>query len=1557
MKIKNTNKYKIIALIIILGSVFSAYAQQITVTGTPLTAFVSVPGIPSAEQSYFVEGSNLTDDITITAPADFEISLTTGTGFGTGLLLTQTGGTVASTEIFVRFNRATEGISSGDITHESSGATTENVTVSGEAITPVITITGTPLSAFTSSPGVPSAEQSYFVEGSNLTDDITITAPADFEISLTTGTGFGTGLLLTQTGGTVASTEIFVRFNRATEGISSGDITHESSGATTENVTVSGEAITPVITITGTPLSAFTSSPGVPSAEQSYFVEGSNLTDDITITAPADFEISLTTGTGFGTGLLLTQTGGTVASTEIFVRFNRATEGISSGDITHESAGATTENVTVSGEAITPVITITGTPLSAFTSSPGVPSAEQSYFVEGSNLTDDITITAPADFEISLTTGTGFGTGLLLTQTGGTVASTEIFVRFNRATEGISSGDITHESAGATTENVTVSGEAITPVITITGTPLSAFTSSPGVPSAEQSYFVEGSNLTDDITITAPADFEISLTTGTGFGTGLLLTQTGGTVASTEIFVRFNRATEGISSGDITHESAGATTENVSVSGEAITPLITLSGTSLARFITETGTPSSEQSYMVSGSDLIEDITITAPDNFEISETSGIGFTNQIILSQTGGVVNSTAIYVRLNPASNGNFDDSIPHVSSGAVTKYLTVHGIGIIPSTSTWIAYNDCAYRSTDQYKAPNVTTYDSDFGTNSGPLFNQADNAATGVTATLTQTGGVFVDLINGGFDPVAGTEAYNAFHGIADMRGVIHYGSDLGWWLDITFTGLDPNKVYNFVTSSVRGVTSYTTRITKYTISGVDAATNESSEGVDVINNYSVKFCTGDNYTNGYIAKWIDIQPGSDSSFTVRAEQGSTDYHAYTFDVFSLEERVPIDSPLISISGTPLTPFTSEPGIPSAEQSYFVSGSNLTDDITIAAPADFEISLISGSGFGSGLVLTQSGGSVPSTEIFVRFNRVTEGNSSGNISHTSSGASTKNVAVSGEALTPVPGITITGTPLAAFTSAPGVPSSEQSYFVSGVNLTNDITITAPADFEISLTSGSGFGSGLLLTQTGGSVSSTEIFVRFNRATEGISNGDITHESTGATTQNVTVSGEAIAPSPVITFTGTPLSAFTSEPGVPSAEQSYFVSGSNLTDDITITAPADFEVSLTSGSGFGSGLLLTQTGGSVSSTEIFVRFNRATEGISSGDITHESTGATTQNVAVSGEAIAPSPVITFTGTPLSAFTSEPGVPSAEQSYFVSGSNLTDDITITAPADFEVSLTSGSGFGSGLLLTQTGGSVSSTEIFVRFNRATEGISSGDITHESTGATTQNVAVSGEAIATHFQLDLTVFLQGPFNGSNLNSNLNPVLPFNQPYNIAPWNYTGTENVASMPAATVDWILIELRDAPDAASATPATSILKRAAFINSNGQIVDLDGVSELSISSIVMNQLFVVIWQRNHLAVMSANPMTLVSGTYQYDFTIGSGQAYGTDSQAEMVTGIWGMIGGDENGDGTIDVSDKTGWINEAGNNGYLSGDFDMNSEVNNTDKNDIWLPNSGKSSQVPN
>ncbi|MBC8490815.1 MAG: hypothetical protein H8D45_32775 [Bacteroidetes bacterium] len=100
-----------------------------------------------------------------------------------------------------------------------------------------------------------------------------------------------------------------------------------------------------------------------------------------------------------------------------------------------------------------------------------------------------------------------------------------------------------------------------------------------------------------------------------------------------------------------------------------------------------------------------------------------------------------------------------------------------------------------------------------------------------------------------------------------------------------------------------------------------------------------------------------------------------------------------------------------------------------------------------------------------------------------------------------------------------------------------------------------------------------------------------------------------------------------------------------------------------------------------------------------------------------------------------------------------------------------------------------------------------------------------------------------------------------------------------------------------------------------------------------------------------------MSANALTETGGVYNYDFTTSAGQAYGTDSQKEIASGIWGMISGDANADGQVTTGDKTDvWENAAGTSEYLYSDFNLDGQVDNQDKDDYWLPNLGKGTGVP-
>jgi PKD repeat protein len=225
---------------------------------------------------------------------------------------------------------------------------------------------------------------------------------------------------------------------------------------------------------------------------------------------------------------------------------------------------------------------------------------------------------------------------------------------------------------------------------------------------------------------------------------------------------------------------------------------------------------------------------------------------------------------------------------------------------------------------------------------------------------------------------------------------------------------------------------------------------------------------------------------------------------------------------------------------------------------------------------------------------------------------------------------------------------------------------------------------------------------------------------------------------------------------------------------------------------------------------------------------------------------------------------------------------------------------------------------------------------------------------------STDLLVDLTAFLEGPYNGSTMTQGLAGLVPLNQPYNTSPWNYTGSESVASIPANTIDWVLIELRNATTAGGATSGTRIGRKAAFLRNDGRIVNLDGTLYLNFGPLsVTNSLFVIVHHRNHVSVISATGVLQSGGIYSYNFSTGSGQAYGGTLAHKLIgTGVWGLFGGNGDGNGIIDLNDKDPtWKNQAGTKGYLKSDYNFDTHSNNKDKDNIWKPNLGSGNQVPN
>lgn len=135
------------------------------------------------------------------------------------------------------------------------------------------------------------------------------------------------------------------------------------------------------------------------------------------------------------------------------------------GSTNGQGLGIDDFSITLNAEASPPLITVNPSSLSGFTYLVGNgPSAVQSFTVEGSDLTDDITITPPTNYEISETSGSEFvSVPIILTQSSGSVAQTTIYVRLKAvlAVGTYNNEDITATSTNADNETVTCSGEVI----------------------------------------------------------------------------------------------------------------------------------------------------------------------------------------------------------------------------------------------------------------------------------------------------------------------------------------------------------------------------------------------------------------------------------------------------------------------------------------------------------------------------------------------------------------------------------------------------------------------------------------------------------------------------------------------------------------------------------------------------------------------------------------------------------------------------------------------------------------------------------------------------------------------------------------------------------------------------------------------------------------------------------------------------------------------------------------------------------------------------------------
>lgn len=239
-----------------------------------------------------------------------------------------------------------------------------------------------------------------------------------------------------------------------------------------------------------------------------------------------------------------------------------------------------------------------------------------------------------------------------------------------------------------------------TPTVTVTGT-LNAFSTVTGTASAFQSYKVSGANLTADISVTAPTNFELSKSSGGTYTTGLTFTQSGGAVAEQDVFVRIaaSAAAGTYTNVNITHTSTGATQVDKAVSGTVYKTAPTNHATT---FIVGTGTPS----YSVIDA-VWDDATGTVVPDGYLVKGSDVGYSS--IADPVDGTAEANSTLVK-------NVAAGVEYASFTGLTEHTTYY-FKIFPYTNSG---TNIAYKTND------TVPTDSEITAYGPPAAPTADNA---------------------------------------------------------------------------------------------------------------------------------------------------------------------------------------------------------------------------------------------------------------------------------------------------------------------------------------------------------------------------------------------------------------------------------------------------------------------------------------------------------------------------------------------------------------------------------------------------------------------------------------------------------------------------------------------------------------------------------------------------------------------------------------------------------------------------------------------------------------
>jgi len=1116
----------------------------------------------------------------------------------------------------------------------------------GIAFAPIIpagpSITGaTTATAFTTTYGAASAAQSFSISGSNLTANLVATAPTGFEVS-SDGITYDTTATFTQSGRSASgSLRVRLKANAAVSGsYNAQNVVLSSTGATSVNIFTAstGNAVTAKgLTIT---------------ANDQAVNAGSALAN---VPASSNFTSSgLANGEEIGTVSLNYGGAGAVAGT-----FPIVPSGATGGTFTASNYSISYVNGTLTvSSAPVPAITLGTEVPSPLNTIYGTPSGETSFTVSADNLNGPITVTPPAGFEISQTSGTGFASSLLIGGSG-PLSSTTLYVRLSDAVPaGSYSGNVSFSTPG-------VGGSGtVSQVYPLAGsTVLKKDVSITGVTANNKIYdkgtvgTISGTPVASGILARDTANVSVVGTPAVSFadpnvGTGITVNVSGYSLSGSaagnynilplSLVADITQADQTITFAALSPVSVGAsfTLSATASSGLAVTyvssdsNVATISGNTVTSVgpgtCDITASQAGDGNYKAA-TDVVRSLVVNAPRSVDFN---GNTYT-QNFDSMTSGTANSVAL-------SASTMTEVSSLTGGGSVNGwYIYATGWSTGPATSKWVA-GDTGGSNAGGFREM------IDSGTSIGrALGSQGSGSAVGFFGVvLKNTSGRTIDKVDISYDAVMNrnpsTTANNypmsymvssaSISGTAGSTGPGTFNKSAGTWVDgvgfstpTTGTGA-PNATQAAITPLFKiGGASITQKLIglNWPANGylyirwseTDEGGSDATAGVD-------------NFTISAVSPAPTISSISPTS--VLRGSGNTPV-TFTGTGYSSPETT------VSISGSALslTNVSSNSLTANVTSNYFTTAGTLTMTLSNPTPGGGSVStnlavvtprptilglspasVVAGTG---DTLLTISGtGFFPDS--VVRWNGTdltTSYNSPTQLTTTIPAANLASMAVASVTVaTPdlgglfqeslisifqvtsptVPQVTPSVGTLSGFETPVGTPSAEQSYLLQGQYLASNVLVTAPAQFQISKTSGSGFGSSLDLTagEVGAGVT---IFVRYNPSVASSSHlGSISHVSVGAVTQFVAVTGNSqptISADPAaLLFTDFRYVAGDNS-GIYGETPSILVNGARLAAPITVTAPKDYGVSTDGVSFTATVTLLPDPVGVVSAVPVMVRF----------------------------------------------------------------------------------------------------------------------------------------------------------------------------------------------------------------------------------------------------------------------------------------------------------------------------------------------------------------------------